>query len=162
MKGDITKPMMTPAEVKVLDEMLDAKMPEQCLELGSGGSTLYFPKKHKFIKYWRSIEHNGHYAKALRKKIQDNTDIIWERSNNRGKYYDEAGMYTYDFVLIDGLERAYAVGCLFQLLNNNGWAILHDACWDKHKGVIKEYNGEMIIEGDGKSGGFALFKQHLL
>ena len=64
------RPMMSEKEIEIIDRLIEERQPKYCLEWGSGNSTVYFPKKHKCIKSWLSVEHNGHYPEYLKDKIE--------------------------------------------------------------------------------------------
>jgi len=140
-------PMMATKEIEIIDKLLTERQPKYCLELGSGISTLYFPREHEtFIRYWRAIEHNGHWYKSLRLRLPDNADILWTRDDSEETYFKEALLYKYDFVLIDGLDRSRAIKMLPELLYRGGFALLHDSGRKEYEEINKQ--GKVLIEGE--------------
>lgn len=68
------KPMMSDAEIKLIDDLISKHKPKYCLEWGSGGSTVHFPKNIG-IETWLSVEHNGHYVQYLEDKVNPKVQI---------------------------------------------------------------------------------------
>ncbi len=68
--------MMSDKEIDIIDELIRGTEPKICLEWGSGNSTLWF-SKHKSIRSWLSVEHNGHYVEYVSAKAKPNTQVIW-------------------------------------------------------------------------------------
>jgi len=163
--GYVEKPMMSDEEIKVLDELLEERKPKACLEYGAGGSTIYFPNKHKeHIKYWRAVEHNGHCYNFLEDKVGDNVDLVLSHPHDREEYIKDGHDRRYDFVLIDGMSRKEAVRHLKGLLKKDGVALLHDASREEYDTIIRVYRGKMLCKGELRrgvyvQGGFALFKR---
>lgn len=149
-------PMMAEAEIAILNKYL-AKA-RFCLEFGSGGSTEYFPRKHKGIKLWLSIEHNGHYVQYLDGKLADNATVIW--ADNEW-YLDSVKHQAprYDFILIDGQDRPGCIRVAKTLLAPGGSAFLHDAGRKEYEDAIKSsgMNWEVLTEGEKPQpdGGYA-------
>lgn len=151
------KPMMADHEIEIIDSLLARLKPKRCLEWGSGMSTIYFPKKHSCIKLWLAVEHNGHYLDMIQKKCVDSVQTLWvlpgssyadvvQRSNNK-----------FDFILVDGLDRAKCIENAKNILNPNGVILLHDSGRKEHEDLIELFDGEVLSEGEKpvKEGGFA-------
>lgn len=151
------KPMMADDEIKIIDDLIEKLKPKQCLEWGSGNSTIYFPSKHKFIKNWLAVEHNGHYLDHIRYKCPSNVQTIWVLPGSSYADCVQRSNRKFDFIFIDGLDRAKCLQNSFDILNPKGIILLHDAGRREHEEVIKEYKGEILREGEipVKDGGYA-------
>ncbi len=152
-------PMMSEHEVEILDKLFESRKPEVCLEWGSGGSTIYFPNKHKFIRQWISIEHNGHYVKAIKDNVdQKRTTVLWAHMHH---YIDlvKHQARRYDFILVDGKNRAKCLAVAADLVKEDGVVILHDSGRNEYRGMIADFPGKLEKLCDGQQarsdGGYA-------
>lgn len=150
------KPMMSDAEIQIVDDLIDKHQPKLCLEWGSGASTCYFPK-HKSIKKWTAIEHDGNILDLLHDKLPDNVETMWILE---GSSYADCVQRThvrYDFILIDGLDRQKCLENALEIVSQDGIILLHDAGRIDYLDFIEKHKGEIISEGEKpvSQGGFA-------
>lgn len=150
---------MSDLEIGIIDRLIESEKPKRVLEWGSGGSTVYFPKKHECIERWLSIEHNGNYIKNLLPNINSKVDIIWVPEDNW--YEDSVKFHTdrYDMILIDGLRRNSCIPLANSLLAKDGFILLHDAGRLEYIKEVRQYGKrrKVLCEGAIKTddGGFA-------
>lgn len=130
------KPMMSDDEIAIIDRLIERIRPEMCLEWGSGGSTVYFPKAHDCIKLWDSVEHNGHYEEFLRPHLDPKVCLHWIQ-DDMDKYVNCLSAYEYDFILIDGMERGRCLEIASEMVSDAGCILLHDADRGEYQGFIK-------------------------
>lgn len=149
------KPMMADHEIELIDSLLAKKKPKYCLEWGAGMSTLYFPKKHKFIRQWIAVEENGHYVDYLRETLPRNAFVVWEPLN---EWYIDSVKHsrTFDFILVDGYDRARCIEIGTEMLTEDGILLLHDSGRAEYKEVIMLNNGKKLSDGEiPDRGGYA-------
>ncbi len=148
-------PMMSVAEIGIIDDLIEQLKPQVCLEWGSGNSTLWF-SRHKSIKSWLSLEHNGHYVEYMKDKMPPNVQVVWVADNYW--YVDAVKLQgrRYDFILVDGEQREACLNIAHDILNPDGIILLHDSGRDEYQGFIRLYKGQQLIEGEIPQGdGFA-------
>ena len=68
-KHNSFKPHMKNREILILEELLRNLKPKNCLEWGSGYSTIYFPKFLIKDSKWLSIEHSAEWADRVKKSM---------------------------------------------------------------------------------------------
>lgn len=132
-------PFMAYEEVQILDTLLQERKPKVCLEWGSGGSTVYFPETHPSLTLWRSLEHDGDWYNALQDHGYPDTVnllLIPERVYWLPDILQEA---TYDFILIDGIERVKCMEQAGRLLMPGGFVVLHDSGRMRYKAGYKYF-----------------------
>lgn len=157
------KPMMSEHEIAIIYGLLSQYQPKLCLEWGSGVSTTVFPK-HKAVKLWLAIEHDGNILDLLHKKFPPNVQTMW--ITNEQDYADcvQRTHQKFDFILIDGLDREKCLQNALKIVSKNGIILLHDAGRKDYQEFIKKHNGEMLSEGEIPDGefyahrGLALFR----
>lgn len=151
------KPMMADKEIEIIDYLLAKLKPKRCLEWGSGMSTVYFPAKHSSIKLWLSIEHNGHYIDMIRDKCPPNVQTLWILPGSSYSDVVQRSNAKFDFILVDGLDRAKCIQNAKEILNPGGIILLHDSGRKEHEELIKLYDGEVLSQGEKpvREGGFA-------
>lgn len=140
--------MMTDEEIAYIDKLLEELRPESCLEWGSGGSTIYFPKKHDFIKVWFSIEHTKKWFNYVSGRMGDlNIVLQLRRVEDYVKTYGK-----WSFVLIDGIKRNECLAQARGLLKRGGIILLHDSHRRDYDEGIALYGDkkEVICEGTGE------------
>ena len=157
------KPFMQEEDINMVSKVLEAFKPKNCLEWGSGGSTIYFPQKHSFIEKWVSIESNPNWYKEVLKKKPEKVDMKLMRGDDYafGILKDKTG---FDFILIDGMERERCMCIASLLLRDKGICILHDT-WRKNyqtyfpvfkywkkltEGSLKSENGLCIFTNESR------------
>lgn len=147
MKQLPEKPMMSDEEIKIIDDYLTEHRPKHCLEWGSGASTVYFPKNNP-VDSWLSVEHNGHYLDAIQNKCDPSVQTLWILPGASYSDCVQRSNRMFDFIFIDGLDRAKCLENSFPILNLGGAIFLHDAGRKEYKEIIQEYRGEMLTEGE--------------
>lgn len=156
------KPMMSNKEVKIIDDILTDLKPNHCLEWGAGGSTIYFPRKHKLN--WLSVEHNGHWIQKIFMELPPHANVIWAPDN---EWYVDCVKHSriFDFILIDGLHRERCLEIAREIISPDGIILLHDAGREEYQDFIKKNDGEILIDGEEpyqgfyKHRGLALFRR---
>ena len=120
--------------------------PISVLEWGSGSSTLYFPKFLSDGGSWHSVEHDSEFAKQVKaqlKKISAKNVTISYVGCNRpyvegfddGDFetfrdyvlYPSKFNTTFSIILVDGRARVDCMKIGWQMLDQDGIMILHDA-----------------------------------
>lgn len=150
------KPFMRFREMFLIEEILLGAKPANCLEWGSGYSSLYFPKLLEPGARWISIEHHPEwYHKVHQELVQspritftglerllyyfipaDRPEIIQQYpETNTFDTYEDFKTYIefpqrfgpFDFILVDGRARTDCVEFAQNLLSPGGIMLLHDA-----------------------------------
>ncbi len=149
----IEMPMMSSKEVNIIDDIIKERQAGVCLEWGSGGSTLWFPR-HDCVKSWLSIEHNGHYVSHLADKIKPNTQVVWEAEPT--PYIDCVKLLKrrFDLVLIDGEDREACLIVARDVIKEDGVILLHDSGREEYQDFIRLYGGRQLSEGEKPLGKF--------
>lgn len=148
------KPMMSDEEIQVVDSLFEKHKFKRCLEWGSGGSTIYFPRKHDCIEEWYSIEHNGKYVDMIKRSVEHTVALKHVKLE---EYLAVVKNRKFDFILIDGLMRQECLTFAEDLLNRGGVILLHDASRPEFQKPIKEWSGktEQLTKGEGRMTGCA-------
>lgn len=134
-------PWMSQKEQDVLLEAIATLKPQKCLEWGAGFSTVFFTKYLEPTSTWLSIEHNKEWYDLMHSKdlpkgvglthiAQDNPDYeikISDGTYEDFKAYVEHPKGKFDFILIDGRARSACLRKAFELVNDNGLVVMHDA-----------------------------------
>lgn len=144
------KPMMSDAEIKIVDKHLTYA--RRCLEWGSGGSTVFFPKDNSWV-YWLSIEHNGHWVQKISDQLPTNANVVWVPDN---EWYVDCVKHsgTFDFILIDGLHRERCLEIALDIISDDGVILLHDSGRKEYQGFIEKHHGEKLIDGEEPYDGY--------
>lgn len=159
------KPMMSDSEIQIIHNLIFTYRPKHCLEWGSGGSTIYFPKKHKPVR-WLSVEHDGNWIKKIMPEIPDNANVIWTPED---EWYIDCVKHSriFDFILIDGLHRERCLEVAREIISENGVILLHDSGREEYQEFIRKHEGEKLIDGEEpyqeyyKHRGLHLFRRKL-
>lgn len=156
MKLTDTKPMMSDQEIRFIDNILKERKPKYCLEWGSGNSTTYFPR-HRFIKSWLAVEHDGNILDQLKPRLPNNVQTVWILPGDSYADCVQRSHIKYDFILIDGLDRQKCLENALKIISKDGIILLHDAGRMEYQGFISAYGGIIVSEGEKpqKGGGFA-------
>lgn len=134
-------PWMYQKEIDLLTEALENLQPKRCLEWGSGFSTVYFPLLLSKDASWLALEHNDEWYKIIKESNKDSRVEVVHVAPDQEPYTDPKndGAYTdfksyieypegkFDFIFIDGRARKDCVKKAFELINDNGLVVLHDA-----------------------------------
>ena len=67
------RPMMSNQEIRILDSILSSPFVQSVLEVGSGGSTLYYPTRHRVE--WHSVEFNASWYQDIQKRVSNNVQL---------------------------------------------------------------------------------------
>ena len=130
-------------EILIIEELLKNLQPKQCLEWGSGYSTIYFTKFLPTDSNWLAIEHASEWAKrinSLNKNSRIKIKFVppnrfpWTDDNNDGSYSDLMDYIEYpkdaapfDFILIDGRSRIACLERAIEWISDKGVVVLHDS-----------------------------------
>jgi len=155
------KPYMRPLEAEIIASIIQNLKPMKVLEWGSGYSTLYFSKLIPEDAIWISIEHNVDWANKVESFINNQqvklicvkpNKIPWGGPGRDGTYQDfkdyiDAGrkFAPYDFILVDGRARADCLTFAYDILNEKGVIVLHDAQRDYYHNSLKKYEKQMFF-----------------
>lgn len=143
----MSEPMMSQKEIKVIDDLIEKHKPKLCLEWGSGNSTTYF-SKHKSIELWLSVEHNGHFLDYIREDCPPNVQTLWVLPGSSYADVVQRSNRKFDFILIDGLDRAKCLENAVKIISEDGIILLHDSGRKGYADVIREFGGEILSEGE--------------
>ncbi len=147
-KTDSLVPFMDETEIKTICCCFKIfHKPINVLEWGSGGSTTYFSRYLPEGSEWHSIEHNSKWAEYV-KSLVDHSEV----ANVHLHYVPYIGEYQevtlddgsfevfrdyvlfpldlkkrFHIIIVDGRARIYCMKIGWQLLDNDGVMILHDA-----------------------------------
>lgn len=145
------KPMMSDTEITIIDGILEDINILNCLEWGSGGSTVYFPIGNPFN--WLSVEHDGNWIKKIAPTLNERTTVIWVPEN---EWYVDCVKHSriFDFILIDGLHRERCLEIAREIISEDGLILLHDSGRKEYQEFIKKHDGEKLIDGEEPYEGF--------
>ncbi|MGF1639092.1 MAG: hypothetical protein ACFCUU_18595, partial [Cyclobacteriaceae bacterium] len=149
-------PWMSQKEQDILLEAIVSLKPKKCLEWGAGFSTLFFTKFLNPDATWQSIEHNKEWYDLMHSKslpvsvslfhvAPDNADYdikISDGTYKDFKSYVEKPKGKFDFILIDGRARSACLKKAFELINDNGLVVMHDANRKKYHENFHLFNNQ--------------------
>jgi phage pi2 protein 07 len=94
------RPMMSNQEIQILNNILSSPFVHKVLEIGSGGSTLYYPTRHPVE--WHSVEFNASWYQDIQKFVSNNVQLylLEDISAFIAKFSPRAKEF--QLVLIDG------------------------------------------------------------
>jgi len=157
----IIKPWMRYKEIEIIEEILKNQQPSKCLEWGCGYSTLHFPRFLKKSAKWISVEHEKIWASKIRSMNQNPRVEIYHIQPNNSPWTDkyQDGDYSdlrdyiefpskygkFDFILIDGRARKHCLFKTYNLLENHGVVILHDANRKYYHKSFKPYKNQVLL-----------------
>jgi len=164
-----TTPYVTGKEREIMNRIFEGAKPKTVLEWGSGGSTIYFPKRFPFIERWVSIEHNPKWYNWVKENICSKVEL---RLRGDLDYYSEPVRLEekFDMIFIDGKYRRMCLVGGKHLLTSKGFVLLHDSgrklymtAYRCYKVAVKLINGRQLQpDGYYDSGGLTLFADHKL
>src|SRR5437867_4465262 len=98
-------PWLTRRMIEILASWLHPE--DRGLEWGSGRSSLWFAER---VKYLISVEHNESWYRQIYSKLEENKlkNVDYRFYRDRSQYVsftDELPAKSFDFVLVDGIER---------------------------------------------------------
>lgn len=162
-------PWMRYKEINILVEIFSNLRPKHCLEWGAGYSTLYFPSLLGEDIKWISIEHDKDWAMKIIKLNQRSNVQIYHKKPNHFPWTDEFadGAYAdlkdyiecpskfgkFDCILIDGRARNDCLIKAFDIVENNGLVILHDANRINYHEPFKLYKYQVSFEDNRDNAG---------
>lgn len=117
-----TTPWMHPAVVGYIEQYLD-KETTTVLEHGSGGSTVWFSDRVKWVD---TVEHNKEWADVIKALELDNVSV-WDKQELPQFFIDQ--FHGFDVILIDG-ERTMRPSFAFdapEIINPGGLIIFDNA-----------------------------------
>jgi predicted O-methyltransferase YrrM len=160
------KPWMQGEQIELIEKVLASfgKKRVDVLEWGASGSTVYFPAMmdKKGIGYsWLSLEHNAKWHRRMQKALQHNPNVklkLFEvdRKTAAPQDYDDYVSYPvflnryFDFILVDGRERARCLMLASNLLNPGGIVFLHDAERERYHHAFDFFGNGVLLESEGK------------
>ena len=151
-------PWVLNSELEISEGLLQYFKPRLCLEWGSGGSTLYFPRRFPFIEIWVSIEHDKSWFERVNKMKSGN--VILKLFENEDEYVWSVfkEFDTFDFIFIDGIYRESCMEAASKHLKGGGICLLHDSSRRRYHPYFSYFDHRVqLSEGDGQSDGLHLF-----
>lgn len=165
-------PMMLDGEIEVMDRLLGRLKPKRVLEFGSGGSTIYWPKKFRFIEEWVSIEHSLKWFLKIREEILPSVTLVGKCFPGYYMSITPEKYGKFDLILVDGSNevgdfvnlREKMIEQSTTLLVDGGITILHDIRRGKYNHCWKYYSTFKIIHfgTEGRGCGLVLFKDPII
>ena len=162
------KPFMKNREIMILEEIIRNLNPKNCLEWGSGYSTIYLPKLLLKDANWLAIEHCSDWANKINQmnfnsgvniKYIPPNNYPWSDNNNDGSHEDLIDYIEfpdnhapYDFILIDGQARLECIKKSFDLITDMGVVVLHDANRMYYHKNIEIYPNQVFFPIHGRKG----------
>lgn len=172
LKRQIIKPWMRSWEIEVIEKILVNIKPKKSLEWGAGYSTLYFSKFLEDEAKWISIEHQYEWYLKVKdlanKKGIRNVEIYyvgpnrspWSGPWNDGSYDDfkdyvefPSRFGKFDFILIDGRARRACMHKAYDLIDDNGVVVLHDANRERYHEAFDLYKYQILFTDHRKMEG---------
>lgn len=141
-------PMMADSEIKTINDIITQNKYKNCLEWGSGNSTIYFPKTNTCIKNWMSIEHCQNHYSLIKSMVPANVELIFEKEEK--KYINKPKNKKFDFILVDGINRDECMDLAFDLLEKNGSIILHDSARKESSGILTKHKSKIVLLTEGE------------
>lgn len=139
----VRRPWMKAREIDLLAEVIRRAAPNNCLEWGSGYSTLYFPSLLPSEGRWHAVEHDRPWAEQIASlNRRPNVAVhyvpperdTWTDAHGDGapedltRYLDfPSALGPFDLILVDGRARVACLKKAAGLLSERGVVILHDA-----------------------------------
>lgn len=161
------KPWMSYEEIEIIRGLLTYLKPRNCLEWGTGYSTIYFPKFLNSDSRWTSVEHEKEWAGKI-EAINKNRNVRiffikpdhfpWTDEYSDGAHSDLESYVNFpsgdkfDFILIDGRARRSCLEKARGILSDNGIVVLHDAERRYYHDPFNLYRYHVTLSGYSKSG----------
>lgn len=167
-KHCVEAPFMDQNEIKAIKICLDLfRKPINALEWGSGKSTLFFSSLLRQGSSWLSLEHDPSWFREIKTTIEMHpstrasiihiqpdrpfdglTDGDFATFRNYVLSPVRTGS-TFDFILVDGRARVECMAVGWDLLNENGVMVLHDAQRKEYfPGIPKDCFSVRLINPD--------------
>lgn len=161
LKRNRIRPWMREREIKIIVETIRKLNPQNCLEWGSGYSTLFFSALLEKSAKWHSVEHNRDWYETVKEMTQESETIVCDLVEpNRtgwigdGEYvhfkdyihYPESLNEAFDFILVDGRARVECVKRAANLVARNGVIVLHDANREHYLSVINLFKHHLLFQ----------------
>jgi len=165
-------PFMQQKDIDMLNAYFIKYQPRIVVEWGAGGSTIYFPAKHKCIQQWYTFEHEITWVNKIM-NLNFKRDLPIYCYYSPKKYVEnitaiEVLSYT-DFVLIDGIYRKECLEVCANLVKPGTLIFLHDSGRNQYQNWLNCFeHRKQLTEGrvpDGQGGykrdGLHLFWQEV-
>jgi len=126
-------PMMSYSMIDFFKERL---RPEMILfEYGSGNSTLFFSK---LVKKVVSVEHNRKWYEALKSKLPENVELIFEKLEYDAEYCRKIRTVNekFDIIIVDGRDRVNCLKNSYEYLKKDGIIVIDDMYRERYQEVI--------------------------
>jgi len=160
-------PMMSGDEVRTVCSLLEANAIRRVLEIGAGGSTLYFPRKVRSITEWIAVEDDVAWARRLRPRLPPQVHLL-EASDPNGVLtrIDELEFQP-ELALIDSGKARQAYLRHFSR-SRVPLILLHDAARESYQHELSAYAvvchltsaTHRSAEGRALAGGLAILIPH--
>jgi len=141
-------PMMADSEIKIINDIITKNNYSNCLEWGSGNSTIYFPTQNQSVQKWYSIEHcPSHYA-LIKNLVSSKVTLVLEKTEIN--YINKPKNNKYDFILVDGNHRDACLDLAFDLISDTGTIVLHDSARKESARMMSKYKSRIILSTEGE------------
>jgi hypothetical protein len=132
------RPMMSSQEIKILDSILSSPFVHSVLEVGSGGSTLYYPTRHQVE--WHSVEFSASWYQDSQKRVPSNVQLylLEDIPAFIAKFSPRAKEF--QLVLIDGPDdNRESVIESVRSWDTDAIVLLHDSSRRPYEGALSGY-----------------------
>jgi len=151
-------PYLDPHDLQAIEHILKFGRPRDCLEWGSGGSTVYFPNKFRFIKSWLSYEHDPGWYHVVRKQVSKKVELKLVSLND---YVFDVfkRKKRFDFIFIDGILRGSCLLAGSLLIKKRvGGCVLHDTGRSEYHRWFSVFRfKKQLTKGNATGNGITLF-----
>jgi predicted O-methyltransferase YrrM len=138
-------PWLTEGAIEFLDRYL--KRTHKVLEMGTGGSTIFFSKRvHSVFSIEHDEDwHNCVHAELRKQNIHNVTGVLLQQHSTLQKAYirmlerEKDCSAVYDVILIDGRERSTCIKHSIDLLKPEGLLILDNYDRPQYQHAISKY-----------------------
>ncbi len=162
-----TLPWMRKREVDLMLDLLAHAAPRNCLEIGCGYSTVFFPSVLPPGTRWRALEADPAWQGRIRDMATRPGTSVELAGNSPANILETAREAApYDFLLIDGGPRRQLIESSAQLVSDQGLVVVHDANRSRYReSAIPFDHWETILDFrrnlPGKDdGGFLVMGNH--
>lgn len=141
-------PMMADSEVKIINDIISNNNYSNCLEWGSGNSTIYFPTQNSCVQKWYSIEHCQSHYDLIKNIVPSKVTLVLEKIENN--YINKPKNNKFNFILVDGNYRDACLDLAFTLLTDNGTIVLHDSARKESAAMMVKHKSKIILSTEGE------------
>jgi len=159
----IEAPYMKQREIDIIIEILMNLQPQNCLEYGSGYSTLFFPTFLPPTGRWMALEHHREwFERVLDMNSRANVTVrhaTWsEHEKDQIGYVQEpTDKAPFDFILVDGVARQACIREAFDMLSEDGLLIVHDANRSQYHQPLTKFKYRLVLEDFRRTAGGLAF-----